>query len=233
MNRISPFLLFLSCFLIPALKESYGQQNDFQGWPSAQVNLEVLKDLKFHLEEEIRFRENISRIDRQINDIGASYRFNKYFKAAFYYRIAGNWKNSGEVQWSNGIYADLSGRIEPGRFTLGYQLRLQSSRVALRNNEEQWFDGLTNRHKISVEYDIKGLPIHPFTEGLLYTHFGGSEGSAVLGYRIWVGTTWSISRMHEITLKYGVDQELNVTDPERAYIIALGYTLNLKLSSVK
>lgn len=233
MKKHNPFLLILLFVLAIPMQKATAQQNDFQCWPSVQLNLEVIKNLKLHVEEEIRFTENVSQIGRQINDLGISYRINKYLKTALYYRLEAKWKNPEEHAWRNGVYGDLSFRVEPGRFLLGYRLRVQSSRVELNDSEAQWFDGVRNRHKFCVEYDMKGIPLAPFAEGELFANLGGDDGSSLTDYRIWTGLRYSLNKKHEFTLKFGIDRELHVKDPLTAYIIAAGYALNLKLSSVE
>lgn len=233
MKKHNLYILFLFFVLGIPIQKAIAQQNDFQCWPSVQLNLEVIKNLKFHIEEEARFSENVSQIDRQINDLGVSYRLNKYFKAAVYYRLEAKWKNPDEHAWRNGVFGDISFRVEPGRFLLGYRLRLQSSRVELNNGETQWFDGVRNRHKFSIEYDIKGMPIAPFAEGELFAKLGGNDGSSLTDYRIWTGLHYTLNKKHEFALKFGIDKELHVKNPLTAYIIAAGYTLNLKLALVE
>ena len=233
MRKYCLFIL-ISLFVSAApLQKATGQQNDFQCWPSGQLNLEEINNLRFHVEEEVRFHENASRIGRQINDLGVSYRINKYVKAALYYRLEAKWKNPDEHEWRNGIYGDLAFRVEPGRFLLGYRLRVQSSRVELNDEDGKWFDGVRNRHKFSVEYDLKGIPLAPFAEGEIFANLGGEDGSSLTDYRLWAGLNYNLNKKHEFSLKFGIDRELNVNNPLTAYIIAVGYTLNLKLSSVE
>jgi|WetSurSiteA1Bulk_404760.scaffolds.fasta_scaffold00327_6 hypothetical protein len=230
----NPFHILL-IFILPviALQSADGQQNDFQCWPSIQMNLEVIKNLKVQIEEEVRLQENCSQFGKQINDIGLSYRINKYLRTALYYRIEADWKNADDFVWRNGAYADVAFRYEPGRFTLGYRLRVQSSRIEMGNKEEQLFSRIRNRHKFTVEYDIKGIPIAPFAEGELFIDFGGPDGYSLSSYRAWAGVSYAINKQNELSLKYGIDQELNTPDPLRAFVIAVSYSVDLKLPSVK
>jgi len=233
MNRSPIFLLLIFFSVFASLNRAKAQQKDFQCWPSAQLNLEVIKNLKVQVEEEVRFRENCTQISRQLNNIGLSYRINKYVKAALTYRIEADWKNPDEYVWRNGIYGDLALRYEAGRFTLGYRLRVQSNKVEFNEKQDRWFNGVRNRHKVSLEYDIKGISLVPTIEGELFANLAGSKGSSLTSYRAWLGMSYNLSKKHEISLKYGIDQELNTVDPIRAYVIAIGYTLNLILPSVE
>lgn len=229
MKRNTIVVILLVVFQFLSLRQSSCQQNDFQFWPSFQINIEIIKDLKLQVEEELRLHENCSQISRQINDIGLSYRLNKYVKAAIFYRIEADWKNIDEYEWRNGLYGDVSFRYEPKRFTLGYRLRIQSSKVELNDKEAGLFSGYRHRHKFSVDYDIKGIPLTPFIEGELFVEHQNGKQSEVSAYRSWIGLGYAFGKMHEVRVKYGIDQELNTSDPLRAYIVALSYTLDLKL----
>ena len=202
------------------------QQKDFQFWPSLAVNLEVAPNLKLQVEEEVRFHENVSQLGRQINDLGASYRFNKFLKAGIFYRLEADWKNADDYSWRNGVYGDVALRHKLNRITAGYRLRLQSAKVD-RNTEEYLFDSFRHRHKVSIEYDVKGIPLIPFVEAELF--IDSRKGTEAI--RSWIGLDYKVRKIHTLSLKYGIDKEVHVNDPLTAYIIALGYTLDLSLVS--
>jgi len=229
------FLPFLLQIIFQALLTFllHAQQTDFQCWPSAQLGVEVLKDLRLHVEEEVRFRENCTQIDRQINDLGISYRINKCIKTAVYYRIEAKWKKDGTHYWRQGFYTDISLRYAPGRFLFGYRTRFQTAKVEIYDNQDQLSDKLINRHKISIEYDIKNIPLAPFFEGEIFLNLAGNDNSGIYGYRTRIGMKYDFNKRHEVFLKFGIDQELNVPDPLRAYVVALGYAVDLKLYSAK
>jgi len=228
-----PAIILFSIILFLRTIDVQAQQNDFQAWPSVQVNIEVIDNLRLHLEEEVRFHENLSLVNRQINDMGVSYRFTKSLKAGIYYRLEADWKNADEYAWRNGIYSDISLRHDVKRFTLSYRLRVQSSRIERHDAESDFFNGFRHRHKISAEYDLKGIPLIPFVESELFIDYSRQDLSRIKGLRTWVGLDYKIKKIHTISIKYGIDQEINTSDPLRAYIIALGYSLDLKLNSGK
>ena len=216
-------LIFLSAFFTV-----HGQQNDFQAWPSLNANLEVFDNFTFHIEEEIRFHENLSLVDQQINDFGISYRFNKYFKTGLYYRIEADWKNAEEYSWRKGFYGDISFRHKIDRFTLTYRIRLQSFRVERSEKEIEVRNGFRHRHKLSAEYNVKGIPLVPFVDVELFTDYTRRQQSMIKGVRTWIGMDYSINKIHTLTLKYGIDKEINTVDPLNAYIIALGYAIDIR-----
>jgi hypothetical protein len=195
--------------------------------------MEVLKNLKFHVEEEIRFRENATLFDRQIIDLGLSYRITRHVKAAFFYRIEADWKNADEYIWRSGMVGEATLRFTPKRFSLGYRIRLQTRKIELNEGQTSTYGGFKHRHKFTADYNIKGIPLTPFVECELFVDHQYGKGSELSGIRSWVGLGYSIAKNHDLSLKYGIDQEVNAEDPLRAYIIAIGYSLNLKAKSVK
>jgi hypothetical protein len=222
--------LLVALLILPGF-HIYSQQNDFQAWPSIQANFEIINNFKLHLEEEFRLRENISQPGRQINDLGASYRFNKMVKAGVFYRLEADWKTVNDYTWRKGIFTDLSLRREIKRFIVGYRLRLQSNKLERNNSEAVFLNGFRHRHKISAAYNIKGIPLLAFIEEELFIDYNSVELSRIKGFRTWVGLNYSFNKMHSISLKYGIDKEINCVEPLNSYIISLGYTIDLKLHS--
>jgi hypothetical protein len=215
-------LIFSGSFCMKA------QQKDFQSWTSAGIDAEVIKNLKVSLTEEIRLKENSAQLSQQINDIGVSYRFSKYLKAALYYRLEAKWQNPDEYNWRQGFYGDVSARYEVSQWTIGYRLRIQSDRIEFNENADELVTNLVNRHKFQVDYNIPGFPVTPFAEEELFVKSENHE-MYLSNFRTWLGFTWSPGKMHEFSLKYGIDQERMEKDPLTAFILAFNYTLKLKL----
>jgi hypothetical protein len=220
--------LFLFIALFIGMPVMQAQQKDFQFWPSANIDLSVNKKLKVMLEEEVRLKENCTQMERQINDLGVSYKFNNYFRASLFYRIEANWKTYDDYRWKQGFYADFALKHSTGRFALGYRLRLQSSRIEFYSNEDNLLSNFINRHKFTVEYNIQNKPITPFIEEELFLN-SVSHQMEMINNRTWFGITYSPGKMHEFSLKYGIDHERLVPDPLTSFIIAFNYKLNLKL----
>jgi hypothetical protein len=222
------WIIYFFC-LYPSIK---AQQNDLQCWPSAQINLEVIKDLKVMLEEEVRWKENCTQMDRQINDLGMGYKINKFCRVDLFYRILANSTDPGNYQWQQGLYANLALKYGAGRFLFGYRARLQSSKVEFIEGQDRFLSNMTNRHKFTIEYNIKNCPLVPFAEGELFFHFFDCHYE-LSDLRTWIGITYAPGKIHEFSLKYGMDKELMVGDPLTAYIIAFNYAINLKLRKSK
>lgn len=210
---------------MPAVK---AQQKDFQIWPSANIDLDIKKNLKVMLEEEVRLKENCTQMEKQINDVGIGYKFNKYFRAAIFYRIEANWKTYDDYRWRQGLYADLALKHSEGQFLLGYRLRLQSSRIEFNRDEDNLLSKFVNRHKFTLAYNIKNKPITPFVEEEIFLNPIGHQ-MEMINNRTWFGITCTPGKKHEFTLKYGIDHERLAADPLTSFILAVNYKLNLKL----
>jgi hypothetical protein len=206
----------------------HAQQRDFQFWPSVNVDLELRKNLKVMLEEELRLKENCTQMERQINDRGIGYKFTKYFRVALFYRIEANWKNPDDYRWKQGLYADMALKQTAGRFILGYRLRFQSSKIEFNSDEDNLLSNIINRHKFSVAYNIQNKPLTPFIEEELFLNAINHQMELVKN-RTWFGISYTPGKMHEFSLKYGLDHETLVSDPITSFIIAFNYKLNLKL----
>lgn len=220
------FVLFI--LITGFFEQAFCQQQDFQIWQTAKVNAELTKDFRIIVEEELRFRENASMMDRQINDLGVSYRINKYLRTALFFRLEADWKNADVYVWRQGLYGELAFRIEPDRFTLSYRARIQSAKTEIYREEAILMGGFKHRHKISAEYNIKGLPLAPFAEGELFVACYTGKGSEISGIRAWAGMNYTPGKRHNLYLKYGTDRELSVADPLHTYALVIGYEYTLK-----
>ena len=86
---------------------------------------------------------------------------------------------------------------------------------------------MTNRHKASLQYDIKGIPLIPEIEAEIFIPFSKQDALMIDEYRLWAGLAYALNKKNEISLKFGIQQEVNVADPWRAYILGIGYSLDI------
>jgi hypothetical protein len=225
---------FCSIYILPSLliflmtPVAFAQQNDFQCWPSVQVGLTVSKNVRVHVEEEIRFRENCTQLARQVNDLGISFKLNKYFRSALYYRVDADWNNPDNYRWRQGFYTDILFRCNPGRFLFGYRTRFQSARIEFNEKQVQLLGRLVSRHKFKLAYNIKKISFTPFAEGELFFQFDRNQYS-MSNLRTWIGLDYTPGKTHEFSIKYGFNREYMTSDPLTSYIIAFNYAINLKL----
>lgn len=214
-------------FLSGSLKTVFSQQSDFQFWPQIQIGYELSDKFKLSLEEEVRLRENASQIKKELTDLGLTYKVSKFLRLSLNYRLELTYDNPDERSWRNGIYGDITLRKEIQRFRLDYRIRFQSPKVEAISEistQNQW---LKNRHKISLEYNVKGIRLTPEIEAELFLPFKRQESLAFDEYRLWAKLSYGLNKKNEIGIKYGIQQEINASDPLRAYILGISYSLDI------
>lgn len=213
--------------LLGSLVQVHAQQSDFQFWPQVQVGYNLSDRFKLSLEDEVRFRENVSQVKKELTDVGIAYKLNKALRFGITYRLELTFKNPDESTWRSGLYADIMFRQKMQRFQFDYRLRFQSARIESISDVSTLDEWMINRHKASLQYDIKGIPLIPKVEAEIFIPFSKQEALMINGYRLWAGLAYAVNKKNEISLRFGVEQEVNVADPWRAYILGIGYSLDL------
>lgn len=212
---------------IATLNNINAQESDFQVWPQLEIGYSLGSRIKASLEEEIRLRENASFMKKELTDVGLSYKINKVLRISLKYRFELTWKNPDEKFWRNGFYFDISLRKKMQRFQLDYRLRFQSPKVETFSELSAGRDLIINRHKAGLSYNIKGIPLTPAIEAEIFVPFTRQEPLYINEYRLWAGLDYAFNKRNSIGVKYGIQREINVSDPLTAYVIALKYTFNL------
>ena len=214
-------------FLLVSLLQGHAQQSDFQFWPQVQVGYNLSDRFKLSLDEEVRFRENASQVRKELTDLGITCKMNKALRFGISYRLELTFKNPDESAWRNGLYVDIMFRQKMQRFQFDYRCRFQSPKIEAISEVPSLDQWLINRHKASLQYNIKGTPLTPEIEAEIFVPFSKQEALMIDGYRLWTGLAYSLNKRNEISLKFGIEQEVNVPDPLRAYILGVGYSLDI------
>lgn len=180
----------------------------------AGIEIPLFDDFSFIANNELRFRDNVSKIDRNYLLGGFSYETCDYFSidAAYIFMSVltlddASYKEHWELR--HRVYLDLKGKLELGRWNLSLTERpLVNIRpwgpdpMALPKYE--WLI----RSKLQAEYEIPKTELSPFafteiSNTLNTGKYGG--GPFVDRIRFCLGLAWEVSDLSEIEIYYYFD----------------------------
>ncbi len=218
--------ILLLVLLTGSMQLVYPQQSDFQFWPQVKLGYSLSDKFNVSLEEEVRLRENATQVKKELTDLGLTYKMNKFLRFSLNYRLELTFRNRDEFSWRSGMYVDVMLRKAFQRFQADYRIRFQSPKVEAISEISSSSQWLKNRHKVSLQYDIKGIPLTPEIEAELFIPFERQQSLMIDEYRLWAKLSYALNKKNEIGIKYGIQQEINVADPIRAYILGISYSLD-------
>lgn len=215
--------LLLIVFIGFTASAALAQPSDIRLWAGIQLEKKIIKNLSVHLNGQARFIENGSDLGSYIGELGLSYKLNKHWEVAGYYRYIAkrDWKPKREVyetEQRNRFYADLMYDHKLGKLKFENRLRYQNQFTDV-TKEQANRDYL--RNKVELSYPNKSR----FTPGISADVFYGfGLGFDVIRYR--AGVDVKINKRHSISIFGFTEQEL-VETPQSD--LTLGATYKIKL----
>lgn len=143
-------------------------------------------------------------------------KLNKYMDAAFEQRVAFRFNDTDRSR--TGLMLMVGERF--GRFPLGYRLNYQY----VWPGEDPARNVLRNRFEMG--YDVRGFQFDPDASIEFFTLLGGERpGYDAVRYRL--GTTWGFAEGQRLSFALVHDREQGRNTPDRRWIFAFGYTVDL------
>ncbi len=220
--------LFLLGFYGMFISSSFGQSNsDLQSWNKIGVAYEPNKKWNFELEQHLRLDENISEISEYFTQFETAYELFNDFKFGLGLRYIRENDNEGNVQgYENHFryHIDAKYKHEINRFSLRYRLRYQNkNELGIDDDAKQ-----NIRLKAGLEYNIKNWKLDPKFAAEIFNRFGSNEESRFSKYRLTLGTEYDFKNWGVLEAYYRIENEINVTDPDRIGILGFKYTFTIK-----
>ncbi len=219
--KIKTFCIILLLFC--TFTVSFAQVNDFELWSGVQLRKKITKKLRVSFEEEIRFNENISDIKKFYSEISLSYRLNKYIRFAARYRFTENKTLLSYYSTRHRIMADISLRYRISRLTVAYRARYQTKYIDIYSSETGFVPQNHSRNKLSLKYNIRKNPVSPFISSELYYQLNNPEGNRLDKLRNTAGFEYNINKKNSFDIYFRIQQQINVNNPVKSYIIGVGY----------
>lgn len=224
-------LIIAAMFFGREINAQTNNSKDVESWNLIQVAYKPIKKLKFNIEGQLRFKDNISTIDRYIVELGTEYTIYKQIKISGALRYINRNDNFGQLQGYENYLRynfDATNKHKIERFWIKYRLRFQNKKEIENRVFSNDFDIPYLRYKLGFGYNIKKSKFEPEVSGELFQAFGNAESTGVNAFRFTFGTSYSFKDYGKIDLFYRIQKELDIIYLQTTNIIGLKYSYVIK-----
>ena len=218
----APVLLILLILLCNG--KLSGQQKDFQSWYSLTLNKGLNSGIDLSLEGEQRFEDNSLQYDRSVLTLSADYDLTGWLNAEVGVRGLVRMNRERRLRLQYRLHADAT--LEHGIWLLDCSLRsrLQYGFDELDFISDPGGSKLVNRNRLEAGYDIFGTRIGVSAYVESFHQLNGSPIRSFYKMRYSATIQYMLNFRSDISLRYILEDEFNVTDPLQAHILVLGYS---------
>lgn len=225
LNRVR--ILVLVFLFVLSFSQVSAQYQDFRSWWNVDLSKDISKDLKAGLEFSQRFKENSLRYDRTLATLGLEYEVIKNLSLEGGFRYIAVKDNSQVFVSRYRVHGNVTYDYKLDRFTLKLRERVQYGFNDLNSLDEFYSNSLTNRTKLSVDYDIFGSPFSLRSSYELFVDLNDPEGLTISDHRLHAGLRLKLNSKSDLDVSYMFDMEVNKVNPLRSNVIILTFGYDL------
>lgn len=201
-----------------------GQQKDFQSWWEIQVNKGLKSGFSLSGELEQRFRNNSLQYDRTLVTLGGEYDVKDYLSVAAGLRALLVSDRELNLNPRYRLHLEGTGHYTLSGFDLSYRFRLQygfDDLLYLGNISQ---NNAGARSRLKVAYHIFGTRLGWFATIESWHHIYDPAHRLFYKMRYSAGALYTLNFSSELSLRYILESEFNVTNPLQSYILVFGYS---------
>lgn len=226
-EKMAPFRLLLLALLLFTAGQLTAQEtkvvSDLHLWTGASLKKSLGKDWTLSLEEEIRFKHNISEINNYFTDAGVRYRISKNFALEGGYRYTRDKESDGTYENLTRYNLDLRYRGRLDFITIDYRLRYQKEVEGFNIFEQGTDYEKYVRNRIRIRYtDFR--KIEPYVSAELFQLFTYAQASELEYIRVQGGVKYEAGKLGYFRFAYGFNREFSKEEPAMIYMFKLNYT---------
>ena len=229
MKNIFICFLFVICQLFTS--NCFAQDYpDAGSWNTLNIEKGINSKLTVLFTEELRLKENFSRLNLFYTNLGLEYKLIKNFKAALVYRCIDKFQNDNTFSYRHRLMLDLTCKYKFGNVTVSYRNRTQVEERDIYSSDQgrnsEWY----SRNKFASKYD-PGKRYVPFAS--VEFRYQIHDPRNIESDKTWhrdryvLGAEYKINNKNTFAVYYLIQREYNVLSPQNLYIIGLEYTLSI------
>jgi hypothetical protein len=213
---------------------AHAQTSDFGSWNTFSVSKDLGKKFSAGGDLELRFGDNLSRLNLFYINLGATYKITKWMRISGVYRFIDKYKDDNTFGFRHRLYVDLSLRqkLLDERLILSARSRMQWEwRAAGYGSEAQGVPEIFWRNKFDVKYGVTDK-LFPYVSletrwQIQNPRFPYNDGCNFDRTRLYFGSDYKITDVITVGLYFMQQKEHNVVDPQTLNIIGLEYSISL------
>ena len=226
--RRSRYILII-LFLLMACTGS-GQEEDvvrdLRLWTGVKIEKEFASRWRLSLEEEIRFKQNISEINNFFTELELRYLIDRNFSLGAGYRYTRDRNDDASYDGFSRNYFALHYRRKLDFLTISYRLKYQREVEAGKMFERDAAYIKQFRNRLGVRM-TRFNNIQPYVTGEVLQVFTPYLSPLNDYWRLVVGVRIEPGKIGEFKLGWGFNREIGVDQPFMIYMIRLNYTYSL------
>lgn len=223
------YLLVISSTLIANF--TYAQLNNDAGlWNTFSIQYPIKKNYSINFDQELRLKENYSRLNLLYTNIGISYK-RKGLKIEPSYRFINKFDLDGSVSFRHRLSLDVTYKKKFGKFAISERARYQAEVKNVYSSARAFLPEQYFRLRTMLDYNINDNYSIYYSCELRYQI--AVPNSDVVFNETWhrirnvIGFDYKINFKNTIGVYYLVQNEFNISPPENIYIAGLQYSLGL------
>lgn len=224
--RVYTLLMFLGFLFFPLTSNS--QVSDANLWTRLALKYDIGSKTRLALEEEFRFFENVTRLEKYHTEIGIEREIIKRLNLGAYYRYITEddperYHSIGHRSWLQFELLILDKDLE-----ISFRNRLQGTmwniRTSSTGNIPEWY----SRYKISLDYKAKDASWIPGGDIEFWQALNPGDKPDIDQLRATLGLEYRYNKHLRWKVFYSYQKELGVANPETDHIwgIAGTYVIN-------
>jgi len=217
-------ILLLLMIQAPSL---YAQEtkvvSDLRLWTGVQIEKSFAKSWSLSLQEEFRFKHDISELSNFFTDVGLRYRINKNFALEGGYRITRDKKSDGSFETLTRYNLDLRYRGRLDFISIYYRLRYQKEVEDFNLFDQGAEYEKYVRNRIRIRYnDFKKFK--PYVSAELFQLVRMNYYPELHYIRVLGGVRYEPGNFGSFDLGYGFNREFEDYEPAMIYMFKLRYS---------
>jgi hypothetical protein len=202
---------------------AFGQYQDAGLWAGIMVRYEPNKKWKISLEEEARFFENISRLDKINSELTINYQISKLFDVGILYRLISNQISDGNFDFNHRFGTYLAVQKKYAGWTCSFSTAFQKTYPGFLTSREWYVPENYVRPLAEVSRVLKNKKTEPYANIEFWYRVATGEQAFIDQYRFTIGIKHKLNKSNRLDFFYKIQQELQVKDPLTAHIFGVGY----------
>ena len=215
---IAPMALSAQTYKEP--EYSTETESDLQTRIGFDISKRIIKGLNISWEEELRLKDNITRLDRIHSSLGVTYRILPWFRVGTTYTfiaIDHNGKKSTDYKryWDlrHRISADLLFTYKTGNWSFSLRERPQFTfRTDSINPLEKVKCAMVLRQRVKAQYSIYNMPLKPYVSVEVSNTLNAPDyagGNYIDKVRSMLGVEWKLNKQSTLEFYYRFDYTYN------------------------